>query len=47
MYLFVESSLIPVGIGNMFDSSTSKSLEMIWDNYRYLLNGGNNEAPSK
>ncbi|HGO5855046.1 TPA: VENN motif pre-toxin domain-containing protein [Mannheimia haemolytica] len=35
-----------LGVGNMFDSSTSKSLEMIWDNYRYL-NGGNNEAPSK
>ncbi|WP_324681871.1 VENN motif pre-toxin domain-containing protein [Bibersteinia trehalosi] len=43
---FVEPSLVLVGIGNIFDGSTSKSLEMYWNNTK-LLSGEKNENSSK
>lgn len=43
---FVEPSYLPIGVSNILDSSMSKSLETIWDNYE-ILNGGKNENPSK
>ncbi|HHW7520695.1 TPA: hypothetical protein ACU18R_002457 [Mannheimia haemolytica] len=44
---FVEPSLVPVGIGNIFDGSTSKSLEMYWNNTKLLSGEKMRTLPSK